>query len=126
MSGIDFLLAGPVAQPELRGALAEALGEHAIEIVADAADLAGGQPLFAIVHEVGGDFRTHVSLDPRGDLETVRAVSRFLGMNAITPDDDTANPYAMILVHPDGRTERVTLQPGPLDERDEYRLSGRP
>jgi hypothetical protein len=122
MSGIDFLLAARIAPGELHGALAAALGEPGVEIVADVAELAGDQPLFAVVHEVDGDFRTHVSLDPRGDLGTVRAVARALGTPALTPDEDSQNPYAMLLVHPDGRAERVALQAEPLDERDEYRL----
>jgi hypothetical protein len=121
-TGIDFVMEGRVETPELRGALAEALGVHDVEIVRAVPRMKGDQAAYAVVREVGGDFGTHVSLDPRGDLETVRAVSRALGMRAITPDDDSDNPYAMVLVRPDGRTERVALQAEALDERGEYRL----
>ena len=119
--GIDFLLERRVAAPELRSALATALGVADVEVVQDLADLVGNRPAYAVVYDAAGDFALHVSLDPRGDLETVRAVAAALGTAALAPDD-SPNPYTWILVRPDGSDEPVSLQPDALDD-DEYRLA---
>jgi len=110
MSGTDFFLERWVTADELRGALVDALGVSDVEVVRDLADLVGGQPAYAALYEAGGEFAAHVSVDPDGDRETVRAVARALGTRALA-DDGSANPYTWILVHPDGREETVSIEP---------------
>ncbi len=92
-----------------------------VEIVHAVEDAIGDQEALAVVDEVRGEFRTHVALFPRGDVETVKAVARALGTHALAPDDESPNPYAMLLIRYDGAIERVCLQADAL-ERGEYQL----
>jgi hypothetical protein len=118
--GIDFLLERRVPADELRDALAGVLGVSDVEVVGDVEELAGDRPAQAVMYDVAGDFAVNVSLDPKGDRETVRAVAHALGLRALT-GGDSVDPFAWILVHPDGREEAVSLDPDALDA-EEYRL----
>jgi hypothetical protein len=118
--GIDFLLERRVPADELRGALAGVLGVSDVEVVGAVEELTGDRRAQAVMFDVAGDFAVNVSLDPEGDLETVRALARALGLRALT-GGDAVDPFTWILVHPDGRDERVSLDPDALDE-EVYRL----
>lgn len=118
--GIDFLLERAVDAQELRAVLTRVLGVRDVEVVDDVADLQGGRPAYAALYGTTGDFRAHVSLDPLGDRDTVRAVARELGTGALVPDEDSDSPYAYIHVTPDGEETPVLIQA--LDDEDEIRL----
>jgi hypothetical protein len=129
VSGTDFLLAKPVASRELQDALSRALGvpredidvSHSIEATSSEA------PITVEMFETAGEYRTHIALYFRRSqreslgIAELREVARILDTDAIMPDE-SADPYAMLLVHPDGAVHDVGLDPESLDVRQEYRL----
>ncbi len=123
MSGIDFLLERAVTDGALRRALAEVSGAG-VEVVREIEDASGEAELLAQVFGVRGEFKTHVATFGRRDfgVDDVRALSRVLDMPALVPDG-SVNPYAFVLLGPDGSEAAVTVDPESLDEREEYRLA---
>jgi hypothetical protein len=75
---------------------------------------------------VGGDFPARLSVyvddDVPKDAESRPLVEQFcrrLNCSCLI-SDDSPNPYSMLLVRPDGATQRVYLDTERLDEHDEY------
>ena len=119
MSGIDFLLERRVPLEALRDVLAAVSGGR-VEVVRDIEDATGDHDLLATLFDVEGDFRTHVATYGTFGRDDVRAVGRRLGMPALV-GDESANPFAFVLLRPDGGDEAVGLDPEAMD-RHEYRL----
>jgi hypothetical protein len=125
VNGLDFLLARPVADADLQAALAAVLDEPAVAVAGSLLETSADAPVAAETRPAAGDFRTQVAVyvkDGRAfGVDQVRALAAALATDALVPDD-SANPYTMLRVRPDGTVEPVALDPVSLDEREEYRV----
>ena len=125
----DLLLEREVSWPNLRSALAKALGTRAelISIVKTVANDVSNSPVMAEVSEVSGDFKTRISLYLRNypDLSVHEAVSNLassLDMRLLV-SDDSPNPYTMMLYEAGQAPRKVALDVDCLDQREEYRIA---
>lgn len=48
------------------------------------------------------------------------AISRTLHRNLLTSNDESSDPYSMLLVQPDGRKQVVQVNPNELDQKGAY------
>ena len=114
--GIDFLLSGPVDPGALCAALADALSlsPTSVQIIGDIGEITDA-PATAQLDDLDGDFPVSVALFVRGETpaDLVTSVSRALGLRALVTDE-SPNPFTWLLVHPDGRSEPVTVDPEAL------------
>ena len=64
-------------------------------------------------------FTRRADLDEKDAAEAVDLLCRTFGVQVLM-SDDTANPYRMLLVGPDGSRQVVHLDPDALDEEERY------
>jgi hypothetical protein len=125
----DVLLRGGVSIEEIGNALAGtfSLGAHEVRVSEDIADI-GNQPVFSLLTpRAGGQFSValtiYTTFDIEGSTEALARFAKLISREVLTSDDDSSNPYAVLIFDPQGRSSEARVVPEDLDERDEYNLS---
>jgi hypothetical protein len=88
-------------------------------------------PLFCLKSvRSGGQFDVvltlYHNLEIADDNEMLSRIARFLGGDILASDDESSDPYAMILFAPSGNIDKVYVNADDLDNQDIYNLNSRP
>jgi len=125
----DVLLRAGVSNEQIGDALADtfSLDTNEVRVSEDIADI-GNQPVFCLLtRRAGGHFSVALTIYTTFDIESsIEALSRFaklINREVLTSDDESSNPYAVLVFDPMGRSSETRVVPADLDERDEYNLS---
>ena len=130
MIWIDFIVARLFSPEHIRTALARTLGmvESDVEVTDCIMHASSSTRYLAELAQLGGDFPLRVNLyvssdQPPGDsTQFLEGLSRELKEDILT-SDDSADPYSMLLISPNGKTRSVDLDVTSIDEYNEYRLA---
>lgn len=126
----DLLLDRMLSVGEISRWLSEVFGVPRKEIVVASSEtqvpLPPATAVLAEFSSAEGEFPFHLQiftrrngLEPKDSAAAIENLSRVLGVRVLM-SDDTANPYRMILVRPDGDKAAVHLDADALDDHDAY------
>jgi hypothetical protein len=125
----DVLLRAGVSNEQIGNALAGtfSLDTSEVRVSEDIADI-GHQPVFCLLtRRAGGHFSVSLTIytafDIEGSTEALARFSKLINREVLTSDDESSNPYAVLIFDPMGRSSEARVVPEDLDERDEYNLS---
>jgi hypothetical protein len=84
------------------------------------------KPLICVLTEMTGDFCLMLSFYlnsiPVDEFSLITSFCKELNCKALISNDDSNNPYSMILADAEGTLDEVELDPEKLDDYEEYKV----
>jgi hypothetical protein len=124
----DLVLSCHPGVEKLVSTLAEVfnLEENAIHVTIALEDAKSDVSVICVRSELSGQFclllSFYVSFSIDDEIAILTAICEKLSCQILISNDDTLNPYSMLLINPEGILYEVKINPDKLEQQEEYEV----